>query len=139
MGSLCRLIMSSVQCLFCLYIPEFFPTTLRTQGTALVHFLSVLMHFLAPYLFVLVKIIFYCLVMNFIYLFIFQFFSSQGSSWREMPIIILAVLGLLNSILILFLPETAGKSLRQTLEEGDNFCREKKFWPIFIRVNKNSS
>ncbi|XP_043472360.1 solute carrier family 22 member 1-like [Leptopilina heterotoma] len=66
MGSLSRLVMNSIQCLFCLYIPEFFPTTLRTQGTALVHFLSVLMHFLAPYLFFLVKIIFYYSVINFI-------------------------------------------------------------------------
>ncbi|XP_043480899.1 carcinine transporter-like [Leptopilina heterotoma] len=107
-GSIGRMCMCFVQVLYSQYVADFFPTTLKAQGSALVHFVSVLMHFVAPYIIVL------------------------ASTWRELPMIIIATLTLINSILILFLPETTGKNLRQTLQDGEKFCKNKKFWPIFV-------
>ncbi|XP_051159901.1 carcinine transporter-like isoform X2 [Leptopilina boulardi] len=54
-GCLGRMCMSFVQIIYVQYVPEFFPTSLRTQGTALVHFLSIIMHFTAPYVTVLIQ------------------------------------------------------------------------------------
>ncbi|XP_043480772.1 uncharacterized protein LOC122510278 [Leptopilina heterotoma] len=93
-GCLGRMSMSYMLLMYVQYVPEFFPTTLRTQGTALIHFLSIVMHFAAPYVIILASI------------------------WRELPMIIIAILSLLNSVLILFLPETLGKNLPQTLEDA---------------------
>ncbi|XP_051175992.1 carcinine transporter-like isoform X2 [Leptopilina boulardi] len=92
-GSLGRMCTGFVQILYSQYVAEFFPTSLRTQGSALIHF---------------------------------------ASTWRELPMLIIATLTLINSILILFLPETTGKNLRQTLQEGEDFCKNKKFWPILV-------
>ncbi|XP_043468749.1 solute carrier family 22 member 2-like [Leptopilina heterotoma] len=111
-GSIGRMSISFIQILYSQYVPEFFPTTFRAQGSGLVRFLSIIVHFIAPYVIVL------------------------ASTWRELPMLIIATLALVDSFLILFLPETVGKCLRQTLQDGEDFCKSKKFWPIFIINNK---
>lgn len=141
-GCLGRMSLSYMLLMYVQYVPEFFPTTLRTQGTALIHFLSIVMHFAAPYVIILVR--------NFHFQYLYRqfrmiplyfprlIFFQQASTWRELPMIIVAILSLLNSILILFLPETVGKNLPQTLEDGENFCKNKKLWPILILQRKNN-
>lgn len=108
MASLVRIGMDCMACLVTQYVPELLPTTLRTQGSALIHTLSSIIHFIIPYIIIL------------------------RSVWKELPILIVAVVALSNAFFILFLPETAGKKLRQTLEEGEKLCKEKKFLPILI-------
>ncbi|XP_043468008.1 carcinine transporter-like isoform X2 [Leptopilina heterotoma] len=108
MASLVRIGMDCLACLFTQYVPELFPTPLRTQGAASIHSLASIIHFIIPYIIIL------------------------RSVWKELPILIVAIVALFAAFLTLFLPETAGKNLRQTLEEGEKFCKEKKFWPILI-------
>ena len=45
-----------------------------------------------------------------------------------MPFYILGIGGLVWTIFPLLLPETAHKKLPDTLQEGDDFGRDQKFW-----------
>lgn len=55
MASIGRLGMDLLSFLFIQYTPEFFPTTLRTQGSASIHFLATILHFVTPYIILLVN------------------------------------------------------------------------------------
>lgn len=47
-----------------------------------------------------------------------------------LPLIILGVIGIFGGILCLFLPETLNEELPQTLEDGEKFGLNQRFWEI---------
>lgn len=47
-----------------------------------------------------------------------------------MPMLIIGTVSLIIAVLVLFLPETLGRHLPQTLEQGENFGKEQKFWSL---------
>ncbi|XP_077139217.1 solute carrier family 22 member 2-like isoform X3 [Ranitomeya variabilis] len=44
--------------------------------------------------------------------------------WKELPLIVFAVIGLLSGILVLLLPETKGRALPETIEEAENLQKQ---------------
>ncbi|XP_040206859.1 solute carrier family 22 member 2-like isoform X1 [Rana temporaria] len=46
--------------------------------------------------------------------------------WKELPLIVFAVFGTLSGVLVLFLPETKGQTLPETIEEVENLQRKEK-------------
>uniref|UniRef100_A0A8C2SXT1 Solute carrier family 22 member 2-like n=1 Tax=Coturnix japonica TaxID=93934 RepID=A0A8C2SXT1_COTJA len=44
--------------------------------------------------------------------------------WHELPLIVFTVLGLIAGVLVLFLPETKGRVLPETVEDVENFHRQ---------------
>ncbi|XP_072437346.1 solute carrier family 22 member 2-like [Chiloscyllium punctatum] len=49
--------------------------------------------------------------------------------WIEMPLVVFGVISLIAGILVLFLPETMGITLPETIEEAETIGREKKAAP----------
>ncbi|KAM3931573.1 solute carrier family 22 member 2 [Leptodactylus fuscus] len=43
--------------------------------------------------------------------------------WKELPLIVFAVIGIISGILVLLLPETKGRALPETIEEAENLHR----------------
>ncbi|XP_042327842.1 solute carrier family 22 member 2-like isoform X2 [Sceloporus undulatus] len=46
--------------------------------------------------------------------------------WNELPLVVFAVIGLIDGGLVLLLPETKGKTLPETIEEAENLYRYRK-------------
>nr|XP_060609659.1 solute carrier family 22 member 2-like isoform X2 [Anolis sagrei ordinatus] len=46
--------------------------------------------------------------------------------WNELPLVVFAVIGLIDGVLVLLLPETKGKTLPETIEEAENLYRQGK-------------
>ncbi|XP_046594939.1 carcinine transporter isoform X2 [Neodiprion lecontei] len=88
------------------YAAEVLPTPARAQGVALVHIFGIIAHSMAPYVVEMTHI------------------------WDKLPMITLTLVSLVASILVLHLPETMGEDLPQTLQEGEDFCREQNFWSV---------
>lgn len=55
-------------------------------------------------------------------------FSSKATISQTLPLIILGILGIIGGALCLFLPETLGEELPQTLNDGENFGKDQQFW-----------
>ncbi|CAG4948732.1 unnamed protein product [Parnassius apollo] len=93
------------------YAAELLPTVVRAQGVALIHIMGYVASIVAPFVVYLANV-------------------SQ-----ELPLLILGVLGVLGGLLCLFLPETMDTEMPQTLQDGENFGKDQKFWdnPCFSR------
>ncbi|XP_075453217.1 solute carrier family 22 member 2-like isoform X2 [Ascaphus truei] len=50
--------------------------------------------------------------------------------WKELPLIVFAVLGTLSGLLVLLLPETQGRALPETIEEAENMHKQEKISKI---------
>lgn len=83
---------------------EFLPTVVRAQGVAFVHNLGYVANILSP-------------LVNYLHV-------IDGA----LPFWILVVVGIIGGTSILFLPETMGRELSQTLEEGEAFGEGHRFW-----------
>ncbi|XP_070532068.1 organic cation transporter protein-like [Ptychodera flava] len=93
----------SVTCSFCmvyLFSAELFPTPLRTTGIGMCSMCARIGGILAPQLLLMSKI------------------------WAKLPAVVFGVACILAGILILPLPETRGKKLPETLEEGERFGKK---------------
>ncbi|CAI7935352.1 Hypothetical predicted protein [Podarcis lilfordi] len=44
--------------------------------------------------------------------------------WHELPLVVFAVIGLIDGGLVLLLPETKGKALPETIEDAENMHRQ---------------
>lgn len=88
------------------YAAEVLPTVVRAQGVALIHIMGYVASILAPFV---------------VYL---------GEINAMLPLLILGLLGILGGLLSLLLPETLDQELPQTLEDGENFGRNQKFWDM---------
>ncbi|XP_063836586.1 organic cation transporter protein-like [Ostrinia nubilalis] len=93
------------------YAAELLPTVVRAQGVALIHIMGYVASIVAPFVVYLANI-------------------SQ-----DLPLLILGVLGVIGGLLCLFLPETMDTEMPQTLQDGENFGKDQKFWdfPCFPR------
>lgn len=86
------------------YAAEILPTVVRAQGLALIHITGYVATILVPYIVYLATIA------------------------TEIPLLILGTVGIIGGILCLFLPESMGKELPQTLQDGEEYGSEQKFW-----------
>lgn len=96
------------------YAAELLPTVVRAQGVALIHIMGYVASIVAPFVVYLANI-------------------SQ-----DLPLLILGILGILGGLLCLFLPETMNTEMPQTLQDGENFGINQKFWdnPCMSRREK---
>lgn len=56
--------------------------------------------------------------------------------------VIISCVACISAVLVLFLPETLGRDLPQTLQDGEDFGKDQSFWslPCFTRsVKKDRS
>lgn len=83
---------------------EYLPTVVRVQGVAFIHNLGYVADMLSP-------LVMYLQVIN-----------------PSLPFWILAIVAFIGGTSILFLPETMGKDLPQTLQDAENFGLDDNFW-----------
>lgn len=93
---------------------EYLPTVVRAQGVAFVHNLGYVANMVSPFV---------------IYLQVVH---------HSLPFWILLVVGIVGGTSILFLPETMDKELPQTLEDGENFGSDFKFWDMPCKSKKST-
>lgn len=98
------------------YAAELLPTVVRAQGVALIHIMGYVASIVAPFVVYLANI-------------------SQ-----DLPLLILGVLGIAGGLLCLFLPETMDTEMPQTLQDGEDFGKDQRFWdnPCFPRKLEDS-
>ncbi|XP_026734613.1 organic cation transporter protein-like [Trichoplusia ni] len=96
------------------YAAELLPTVVRAQGVALIHMCGYVATILTPYIVYMATIA------------------------REIPLLILGCLGIFGGCLSLFLPESMGKDMPQTILDGENYGLGQKFWdfPCWNRKKK---
>ncbi|OWR51601.1 Ectonucleotide pyrophosphatase/phosphodiesterase family member 4 [Danaus plexippus plexippus] len=96
------------------YAAELLPTVVRAQGLALIHITGYVATILVPYIVYLATIS------------------------PIIPLLILGTIGIFGGCLCLCLPESLGKDMPQTLQDGENYGKEQKFWdfPCFKRKNQ---
>ncbi|GAB1867834.1 Solute carrier family 22 member 3 [Camponotus japonicus] len=97
------------------YAAELLPTPIRTQGVSLIHIFGIVAHSLAPYI------------------------VDSAKIWDGLPMVIISIVSLLAATLVLFLPETLGRDLPQTLRQGEDFGKDQSFWtlPCCKRSNRH--
>lgn len=88
------------------YVAEVLPTVVRAQGVTFIHIMGYVSSIIAPFV----------VYLSYIHL--------------TFPLIILGVVGILGGILCLFLPETLNEELPQTLDDGERFGMNQRFWDI---------
>ncbi|KAM0735441.1 Carcinine transporter [Formica fusca] len=88
------------------YAAELLPTPIRTQGVSLIHIFGIIAHSVAPYV------------------------VDSAKIWDALPMMIISVVSLLAATVILFLPETLGRDLPQTLRQGEDFGKDQSFWAL---------
>lgn len=88
------------------YVAEVLPTVVRAQGVTFIHIMGYVSSIVAPFV----------VYLSYIHL--------------TLPLIILGIIGILGGILCLFLPETLNEELPQTLEDGEKFGMNQRFWDI---------
>lgn len=79
------------------YAAEILPTVVRAQGVTFIHIMGYVASMLAP------------------------FIADTNKIAIALPLIILGITGIISGVLALFLPETLGHELPQTLSDGENF------------------
>ncbi|XP_077977740.1 organic cation transporter protein-like [Glandiceps talaboti] len=94
-----KLFVTSVYSIILIYSVEVFPTTVRSFGVSLTSIIGTIGSMLAP------QILF------------------ARTVWEPIPEILFSVLPITSGLLILLLPETRGRKLPETLEEGETFGR----------------
>ncbi|XP_045770182.1 carcinine transporter-like [Maniola jurtina] len=88
------------------YAAELLPTVVRAQGLALIHISGYVATILVPYIVYLATIS------------------------PEIPLLILGAIGIFGGCLCLFLPESMGKNMPQTIQDGEEYGSEQKFWDM---------
>ncbi|XP_046745586.1 carcinine transporter-like [Diprion similis] len=88
------------------YAAEMLPTVVRAQGVSLIHTFGYIAHIIGPYV---------------VYL---------HDVSTHLPLTVLGLLSLVVAVQSLFLPETLGQDLPQTLQDGNDFGIEQNFWWI---------
>lgn len=88
------------------YAAELLPTVVRAQGVAFIHLMGYVATIIAPFI---------------VYL---------GNISLDIPLILLGLIGIAGGSLCLFLPETMDKTLPQTLNDGEAFGSDQRFWSI---------
>ncbi|KAJ8676291.1 hypothetical protein QAD02_012078 [Eretmocerus hayati] len=88
------------------YAAEILPTPVRAQGVGMVHIVGILAHSVAPYI------------------------VDTVQWWADMPMLIISVISFICAALVLFLPETLGRPMPQTMQEGEDFGKDQKFWSL---------
>lgn len=86
------------------YAAELLPTVVRAQGVAFIHIMGYVASIVAPFVVYLANI------------------------EQSLPLIVLGVVGILAGMLALYLPETLGHELPQTLADGEEFGRGQGMW-----------
>lgn len=86
------------------YAAELLPTVVRAQGVAFIHIMGYIAQMIAPFVVYLAQI------------------------QQSLPLIILGIMGVVGGCLSLFLPETLDKELPQTLQDGEEFGKDQKFF-----------
>ncbi|CAH0712859.1 unnamed protein product, partial [Brenthis ino] len=94
------------------YAAELLPTVVRAQGLALIHITGYVATILVPYIVYLATID------------------------PIIPLLILGMIGIFGGCLCLFLPESMGKNMPQTIQDGENFGKEQTFWDMPCCKNK---
>ncbi|XP_061727789.1 carcinine transporter-like isoform X2 [Cydia pomonella] len=95
------------------YAAELLPTVVRAQGLALIHITGYVATILVPYIVYMATIA------------------------VEIPLLILGALGILGGTLCLFLPESMGKAMPQTIQDGENYGLGQRFWEFPCCGRKN--
>lgn len=88
------------------YAAELLPTVVRGQGLAVIHIMGYVATIIVPFIVYLANI-------N-----------------VAIPLIILGILGIFGGVLSLFLPESMGKEMPQTIQDGEDYGRDQKFWDM---------
>lgn len=86
------------------YAAELLPTVVRAQGVAFIHIMGYIAQMIAPFVVYLAQV------------------------QQNLPLIILGLMGVVGGCLSLFLPETLDKELPQTLQDGEEFGKDQKFF-----------
>ncbi|XP_022122025.2 carcinine transporter [Pieris rapae] len=99
------------------YAAELLPTVVRAQGLALIHITGYIANILVPYIVYLATIAI------------------------EIPLLILGTIGIFGGCLCLALPESMGKTMPQTIQDGEEYGKDQKFWdfPCFRRNVSDST
>ncbi|CAK1592856.1 unnamed protein product [Parnassius mnemosyne] len=96
------------------YAAELLPTVVRAQGLALIHMMGYLATILVPYIVYMATIA------------------------TEIPLLILGTIAIAGGCLCMCLPESTGKEMPQTIQDGEDYGRGQKFWemPVFSKRTK---
>ncbi|KAK0082320.1 hypothetical protein PV325_010684 [Microctonus aethiopoides] len=86
------------------YAAEMLPTVVRAQGVSLIHIIGYFAHIVGPYV------------------------VNLSDIRKELPLLCLGIVSLLDAFLTLTLPETLGQELPESIDEGNDFGREQSFW-----------
>ncbi|XP_076766325.1 carcinine transporter-like [Xylocopa sonorina] len=88
------------------YAAELLPTPVRSQGVSLIHIFGIVAHSMAPYV------------------------IDSAIIWEGFPMLIISLVSFIGAALVLFLPETVGQSLPQTIKQGEEFGKDQSFWSL---------
>ncbi|XP_033362879.1 carcinine transporter-like isoform X1 [Bombus vosnesenskii] len=88
------------------YAAELLPTPVRSQGVSFIHLFGIVAHSLAPYI------------------------TDSAAIWEGFPMLIISTVSFFGAALVLFLPETVGQNLPQTIKQGEEFGRDQHFWSL---------
>ncbi|XP_076483491.1 carcinine transporter-like isoform X5 [Bombus vancouverensis nearcticus] len=88
------------------YAVELLPTPVRSQGVSFIHIFGIVAHSLAPYI------------------------TDSAAIWEGFPMLIISTVSFFGAALVLFLPETVGQNLPQTIKQGEEFGRDQHFWSL---------
>ncbi|XP_033362875.1 carcinine transporter-like [Bombus vosnesenskii] len=88
------------------YAAELLPTPVRSQGVSFIHIFGTVAHSLAPYI------------------------TDSAAIWEGFPMLIISTVSFFGAALVLFLPETVGQNLPQTIKQGEEFGRDQHFWSL---------
>jgi len=57
----------------------------------------------------------------------------QSNTWRATPPVILGILSTLGALFCMMLPETLGRVLPVTLEDGERFGEDDSWWEFSVK------
>ncbi|XP_073965138.1 organic cation transporter protein-like [Choristoneura fumiferana] len=97
------------------YAAELLPTVVRAQGLALIHISGYVATIMVPYIVYMATIA------------------------VEIPLLILGTLGIAGGALCLFLPESMGKTMPQTIVDGENYGKDQRFWDFPCCARKSAT
>ncbi|XP_066602060.1 carcinine transporter-like isoform X2 [Prorops nasuta] len=97
------------------YAAELLPTPVRTQGISMIHIVGIIAHSIAPYI------------------------IDSATIWEGLPMLIIGTISFIAATTVIFLPETLGSDLPQTLRQGEDFGKDQTFWalPCCKKIDKD--